>query len=91
MNETVMAWVSGCTLGLLFAAFLIIIKSNAAVGRLERKVDALLRNAGVDFAAAAAHEAKALMQAGDKIGAIKVYREMTGASLAEAKAAVEKL
>ena len=36
-------------------------------------------------------EIKRLVQQGNKIGAIKIYREMTGAGLAEAKTAVEAL
>jgi ribosomal protein L7/L12 len=91
MNDTLVAWATGFTLGLLIATFLMLIKTSTAVSRTERKVNALLRHSGVDFAVAAAHEARALMQAGNKIEAIKVYREMTGASLADAKAAVEKL
>ena len=36
-------------------------------------------------------EIAGLLRAGKKINAIKVYREVTGASLAEAKDAVERL
>jgi Ribosomal protein L7/L12 C-terminal domain len=36
-------------------------------------------------------EIASLLQAGKKINAIKVYREVTGASLAEAKDVVERL
>jgi ribosomal protein L7/L12 len=32
-----------------------------------------------------------LLQSGDKIGAIKLYRELTGVGLAEAKDAVERI
>lgn len=36
-------------------------------------------------------ELKSMVLAGDKIGAIKLYRELTGVGLAEAKSAVEQL
>jgi Ribosomal protein L7/L12 C-terminal domain len=36
-------------------------------------------------------EVRSLMKAGNKIAAIKVYREITGVGLAEAKEAVEKM
>ena len=36
-------------------------------------------------------EIKRMVLAGDKIGAIKLYRERTGAGLAESKAAIEQL
>ena len=91
MPEMIAAWASGFTLGLLLVAFLMIAKTNATVARLERKVDALLKQSGIDLATVAAQEAEALVKVGRKIEAIKLYREMTGAGLAEAKAAIERL
>ncbi len=67
---------------------------NSAVlshlARLERKVDLLLEHLGIQ-----PHEpdwmahARALAASGDKIGAIKLHRQHTGAGLAEAKAQVD--
>jgi ribosomal protein L7/L12 len=64
---------------------------SARFARLERRVDLLLKNTGVDLAKIAAEEAATLARAGNKIEAIKVYRDYTGVSLAEAKAKVEAL
>lgn len=91
MYETIAAWASGTILGLLVVAYIYIIKINGAIGRLDRKLDALLKHAGVDLTAAALREAEKLVRAGNKIEAIRVYRDLTGASLADAKAAVEKI
>ena len=91
MPEMIAGWLSGLTLGLLVAAFWMVAKTSASVGRIERKVDALLKHSGVDVTAVAAREAEVLVKAGRKIEAIKVYRALTGAGLAEAKAAVERL
>jgi ribosomal protein L7/L12 len=91
MPETIAAWASGFSFGLLVFAFWLIAKTSASVARQERKLDALLKHSGVDLSTLAAREAEALIRAGRKIEAIKLYRELTGAGLAEAKAAVEKL
>jgi ribosomal protein L7/L12 len=75
----------GLTLGILVA------RATLAASRLERKLDALIRHAGIDMPKVAAEEAAALARAGRKIEAIKLYREYTGCGLAEAKAKVESL
>ena len=74
--------------------------------RLERQVQFLLRYIGVDPeiaaadsarfgvgppAAAASPEIIALIQRGKPIQAIKVYRQMTGVSLKQAKDAIDAL
>ncbi len=67
--------------------------------RLERKVDFLLRELGLVEKEEAnllnpdpiLDEVVALVRQGNKIGAIKLYREKTGVGLKEAKDAVEKL
>lgn len=62
------------------------------VGRIERKLNALLRHHGVDPTQGPPLSDRVKQLAGDpsrKIEAIKVYREETGAGLAEAKEAVE--
>ncbi len=62
------------------------------VGRIERKLNALLRHHGVDPTRGLPLSERVKQLAGDparKIEAIKVYREETGAGLAEAKEAVE--
>ena len=91
MTETLIGWASGATLGILIVLFWHVIKTSASMGRLERKIDALLKHSGIDLTAAAMREAQALVKAGRKIEAIKLYRELTGVGLAEAKDAVEKL
>nr|WP_221208702.1 ribosomal protein L7/L12 [Nocardioides albus] len=60
--------------------------------RLEDKVGLLLKQAGLEEPPAPRQdEVVALVRAGKKIEAIKLYREATGAGLLEAKEAVERL
>ncbi len=64
----------------------------ARVGRIERKLNALLRHHGVDPTQGLPLSDRVKRLADDsatKIEAIKVYREETGAGLAYAKEAVE--
>ncbi|MEU6134438.1 ribosomal protein L7/L12 [Nocardioides sp. NPDC047086] len=62
------------------------------MNRLEDKVDLLLKHAGLEEPPLPRQdEVVALVRAGKKIEAIKVYREATGAGLVEAKNAVERL
>jgi ribosomal protein L7/L12 len=75
---------TGSTLGLVAALY-------AVVARVDRKLDLLLKHSGLDVKEAAAREAAELMKQGKTVEAVKVYRETTGVSLAEAKAAVERL
>ena len=91
MWDTIGAWMSGFTMGLVLIGTLFVGKIAIIVVRTERKVDALLRHSGVDLLAVANQEVESLVKAGRKIEAIKAYRELTGASLAEAKAAVERM
>ena len=85
--------------GLLSVGILILLaalgsywETTARIGRIERKLNALLRHHGVDPAQKLPLSDRVKQLAGDpsrKIQAIKVYREETGAGLAEAKEAVE--
>jgi ribosomal protein L7/L12 len=61
------------------------------LARVEQKLDLLLTHAGLDYMATAKAAWQALADEGptSKIAAIRVYREYTGAGLAEAKRAIE--
>jgi hypothetical protein len=59
--------------------------------QVERKVDLLLEQFGVEDVDPALDEVGALVRQGKKIQAIKRYRVMTGADLTEAKNAVERM
>ncbi|MBX3389898.1 MAG: ribosomal protein L7/L12 [Phycisphaeraceae bacterium] len=61
------------------------------VDRIEKKLDLLLTRAGIELPEDNLDEVRELARRGDKIAAIKLYREITGAGLAEAKSAVESL
>jgi ribosomal protein L7/L12 len=70
------------------------------IGRLERQVAYLLQHLGIDPEVAAGQPAGSTfgspelldaIQRGKLINAIKIYRELTGASLSQAKSAVEKI
>ena len=77
---------------LLLLALASWLDTKARVGRIERKLNALLRHHGVDPAQGLPLSERVMQLAADparKIEAIKVYREESGAGLAEAKEAVE--
>jgi ribosomal protein L7/L12 len=59
--------------------------------RLERKVDLILSHLGIDPNQGVDEKIMELMKAGQKIEAIKLYREKTGCGLKEAKDYVESL
>jgi hypothetical protein len=79
-------------IAILFAALASYRDTTARIGRVERKLNALLRHHGVDPTQGSPVSDRVKQLAGDpsrKIEAIRVYREETGAELAEAKEAVE--
>lgn len=59
--------------------------------RLERKVDRILTHLGLDFHEGLDAKLLELRNAGQKIEAIKLYREQSGVGLKEAKDYVEAL
>lgn len=62
--------------------------------RVEFKVDTLLAHFGIAAPgpeSQLSHDIRDLAAQGKKIHAIKLYREQTGASLAEAKAAIDQI
>jgi len=68
---------------------------QAKVGELERRLDFVMRHLELDYEdeslSPAVTEAADRLRKGDKLEAIKVYREMTGAGLKESKEAGEVL
>jgi ribosomal protein L7/L12 len=84
-------WLTLAVLGVAVALSVVQGRAKDQLGRVERKLDLLLKDAQIDLAAVADREAAALVRAGSKIQAIRVYRELTGTGLAEAKEAVERL
>ncbi len=91
MTDTLIA----ITLAVGVVSLLLILTAVAkvidAVNGINRKLELLMKHSGMNVYELAAREAQALMREGKKIEAIKVYRGLTGAGLAEAKAAVERL
>jgi ribosomal protein L7/L12 len=74
--------------------FLAVIKTSATVEAVNRKLELLMKHSGMNVQEVATRELQSAIREGkivDKIEAIKRYRQLTGASLAEAKAAVEKI
>jgi hypothetical protein len=88
-----MEWVSpALVLVGIFAIWGIVSRTQTRLERVERRLNLLLRHFNIDPAPGSplSDRVKALADdPGRKIEAIKVYREETGAGLAEAKAAVE--
>lgn len=71
---------------------------SVQLNRIERKLDAILASLGLDAAgggAGAEHprmgEVRSLAASGRKIDAIKLYRELMGVGLKEAKGAVDAM
>ncbi|HEY6258702.1 MAG TPA: ribosomal protein L7/L12 [Xanthobacteraceae bacterium] len=65
---------------------------NSVLWRIEGKLDLLLQHAGMEFDPfkSLPREVAEAMQRGEKIKAIKLYREATGVGLKEAKDFVEE-
>jgi ribosomal protein L7/L12 len=88
-----MEWIAPAAvlIGVL-AIWAIVTRSQAALDRVERRLNLLLRHFNIDAAPGSPLSERVKGLADDparKIEAIKVYRDETGAGLAEAKAAVE--
>jgi ribosomal protein L7/L12 len=66
-------------------------QADRRVARVEHKLDLVLDHLGLREDDPRLDEVIALARDGKKIQAIKVYREVTGAGLKEAKDAVERL
>ncbi|MGC3004031.1 ribosomal protein L7/L12 [Streptomyces sp. G35A] len=66
-------------------------RTDRRIARVERKVDQVLAHLGIDEDLPRRDEIERLVREGRKVQAIKVYREATGAGLAEAKEAVDRL
>jgi hypothetical protein len=68
-------------------------RDRGRLARLEAKLDLLLKNAGVEYDpfAQVPQQVRSAVLQGRKIEAIKLYRQATGAGLAEAKAVIEEL
>ena len=82
-------------LGLLFCLMLCILmldqRLRLALRRVEHKLDALLKHQGLELPCSMSPEVQRLAcNPRQKIAAIKLHRQQTGLSLAEAKAEVEK-
>jgi ribosomal protein L7/L12 len=81
---------------IMVAVSIVVVNSYHTAFKVEsestnRKLDLLMKHSGMNLQETALREALPLMRDGKKIEAIKRYRDITGAGLAEAKAAVEKL
>jgi ribosomal protein L7/L12 len=66
-------------------------RTDHRVARVERKLDLILDHLGLQADEPRMDEVLVLLRNGKKIEAIKVYREITGEGLKEAKDAVERL
>ncbi|MGW5660020.1 ribosomal protein L7/L12 [Streptomyces sp. NPDC003758] len=66
-------------------------RTDRRMARVERKLDLVLDHLGLHEADPDLERVAALLLDGKNIQAIKVYREITGAGLKEAKEAVERM
>jgi len=72
-----------------------ILQLRSRISELEDKLKVVYRHLGIAYGDSAADpllapELQAALRSGNKIEAIKIYRELTGVGLAEAKEAVER-
>ena len=91
MFDDAVFWLS---LGTLIVVLLSLTRNPSATidnSRLERKVDLILTHLGLDPNQGMDETIVELVKSGQKIQAIKLYREQTGAGLKEAKDYVEGL
>ncbi|MFG2309078.1 hypothetical protein ACGFS9_10450 [Streptomyces sp. NPDC048566] len=66
-------------------------RTQRKIARVERQLDLVLGHLGIQEEQSWQPQVGALLREGRKIEAIKVYRQVTGASLLEAKEAVERM
>lgn len=66
-------------------------RSERRVARVECKLDQVMRHLGLEEEVPRRDEILALVRDGKQVQAIKLYREATGAGLAEAKQAVDAM
>ncbi|MCT7355483.1 ribosomal protein L7/L12 [Streptomyces sp. 15-116A] len=66
-------------------------RTERRIARVERKLDLVLDHLGLHEELPRGDEIAGLLREGRKVQAIKVYREVTGAGLVEAKEAVERM
>ncbi|WP_425825642.1 ribosomal protein L7/L12 [Streptomyces fractus] len=68
-------------------------RTDRRAARVERKLDLVIEHLGIETDALGPRldGVRALVREGKKIEAIKVYREVTGVGLREAKDAVERI
>ncbi|GGS41180.1 hypothetical protein [Streptomyces pseudogriseolus] len=66
-------------------------RAERRVARVERKLDQVMRHLGLEEEVPRRDEILALVRDGKQVQAIKLYREATGAGLAEAKQAVDAM
>lgn len=64
---------------------------GARLARIDRKLDVILKQLGIDATADVNPRVLELVRSGQKIEAIKLYRDETGVGLKEAKDFVESL
>jgi hypothetical protein len=91
-------WMPLMVLGLAFTSLALIWQSqierrSVSLDRINAKLDALLKHAGIDFNSPGQvpPQVADALKRGEKIQAIKLYREATGAGLKDAKEFVEAI
>lgn len=94
MNETIVASaLIGVGVTLLFVRLLAIERRLARLSRVDAKLDALLRNAGVTFDEYqdVPPDVREALQQGRTVLAVKLIRQTTGVGLKEAKELVDEV
>ncbi len=96
MSDIIVPALTGFTVGILFALVFQIAnirKRLTALSRVEGKLDLMLKNAGLEYnpLAEISEDLAQAIESGQKIQAIKLYRQTTECSLKEAKDYIEEL
>lgn len=91
MFDDAVFWLTLSTLILVLLSLARNSSPTSNTNRLERKLDLILNHLGLDPKQGVDVKIMELMKSGQKIQAIKLYREQTGVGLKEAKDYVEGL
>ena len=94
MNDVVIvSGIAGAGIALLFSRLRALEQRLDRLSRLDGKVDALLKHAGIEFDPFrdVPPDVREAMERGDTIGAIKRFRQSSGVGLKEAKAFVDEV
>ncbi len=93
MGESIGAWLAGAAIGLLCFLWPHVAALRKRITRVEGKLDVLLKNAGLQYDpfSDVPEDAADAVRSGNKMLAVKLYREATGCDLRNAREEIDDL